>query len=366
MKNPPGPITQNADIRYLGRLLGDVIRAYGGDALFERIEGIRAGSVDRYRGVTRAGAPGHGLDALSLDDTLAFVRGFMLFSMLANLAEDRQGGAERLGPGRREPRCSGSPSEGVERSEAAALLDRALIVPVLTAHPTEVMRKSMIDHRNRIAELMRQRDRGPARDAARRCRRAGDPAPDRAAVADAAAAPRAHPGGRRSGDRAVLPARRVPAGAAATVLRAGSGCCRSVRSVSCGSASWIGGDRDGNPNVTAATAAARAAARLADAAGRLSAAAARARRGALDLDRAGHRDRRGAWRSREAQRRQPARSRATSPIAARCMGIVRATAPRRTKRLSDSRAGRRSGCRRTAYTQLRRNCARTWSRSPTA
>ena len=40
------------------------------------------------------------------------------------------------------------------------MLDRALIVPVLTAHPTEVMRKSMIDHRNRIAELMRLRDAG--------------------------------------------------------------------------------------------------------------------------------------------------------------------------------------------------------------
>src|SRR5690242_21467174 len=49
MNAQPKPITQNADIRYLGKLLGDVIRAYGGDALFERIESIRASSVDRYR-----------------------------------------------------------------------------------------------------------------------------------------------------------------------------------------------------------------------------------------------------------------------------------------------------------------------------
>ena len=41
-----------------------------------------------------------------------------------------------------------------------ALLDHALIAPVLTAHPTEVRRKSMIDHRNRIAELMALQDRG--------------------------------------------------------------------------------------------------------------------------------------------------------------------------------------------------------------
>lgn len=45
------PIAQNPDIRFLGRLLGDVIRGYGGAALYQRIEYIRATSVDRHRGV---------------------------------------------------------------------------------------------------------------------------------------------------------------------------------------------------------------------------------------------------------------------------------------------------------------------------
>ena len=155
----PTPIAQNADIRYLGKLLGDVIRAYGGDALFQRIEHIRATSVDRFRGIAGAAAVDRGLDALSLDETLAFVRGFMLFSMLANLAEDRQGGQRQAGDDVAHA-LERLASEGVSRAQAAALLDRALIVPVLTAHPTEVMRKSMIDHRNRIAELMRHRDLG--------------------------------------------------------------------------------------------------------------------------------------------------------------------------------------------------------------
>lgn len=44
---PAKPIAQNSDIRYLGKLLGDVIRAYGGERLFERIESIRASSVDQ-------------------------------------------------------------------------------------------------------------------------------------------------------------------------------------------------------------------------------------------------------------------------------------------------------------------------------
>jgi phosphoenolpyruvate carboxylase len=153
------PIAQNADIRYLGKLLGDVIRAYDGDALFQRIESIRAASVDRYRGIAGAAAVDRGLDALSLDETLAFVRGFMLFSMLANLAEDRQGAARHSGDDV-DAALRRLAEEGIGRDEAASLLDRALIVPVLTAHPTEVMRKSMIDHRNRIAGLMRQRDRG--------------------------------------------------------------------------------------------------------------------------------------------------------------------------------------------------------------
>ena len=152
-------ISQNPDIRYLGKLLGDVIRAYGGQELFQRIESIRASSVDRHRGLSGARVMDPGLKSLSLEETLAFVRSFMLFSMLANLAEDRQSGpigaAADLAWAVKQLEALGT-----SRAQVAHLLNRALVVPVLTAHPTEVMRKSMIDHRNRIAELMRQRDLG--------------------------------------------------------------------------------------------------------------------------------------------------------------------------------------------------------------
>jgi phosphoenolpyruvate carboxylase len=153
------PITQNADIRYLGRLLGDVIRSYGGQALFERIEAIRASSVQRHRGLGDEAALGQNLDALAPHEQLAFVRGFMLFSMLANLAEDRQGGA--TGPGLDVAAALETLEDlGVGRDAVAGLLEHALVVPVLTAHPTEVMRKSMLDHRARIAQLMALRDGG--------------------------------------------------------------------------------------------------------------------------------------------------------------------------------------------------------------
>jgi len=156
---PQLALTQNADIRFLGKLLGDVIRQYGGEQLFQRIENIRATSVDRHRGIADAQSMVRGLDALTLDDTLAFVRSFMLFSMLANLAEDRQGSVAEAGDSIASALKSLA-ADGIDAARAAELLDKALIVPVLTAHPTEVMRKSMIDHRSRIAELMRQRDLG--------------------------------------------------------------------------------------------------------------------------------------------------------------------------------------------------------------
>jgi phosphoenolpyruvate carboxylase len=251
VKPTPAPITQNTDIRYLGRLLGDVIRAYGGETLYQRIEGIRADSVDRYRGVFRPGGNGDGLAELGLDETLAFVRAFMLFSMLANLAEDREGGLNDSGQDLASAlqRLSG---EGVDREAASALLAQALIVPVLTAHPTEVMRKSMIDHRNRIAELMRYRDLGqfetPQGDdveqgllrqiallwQTRPLRRERIQVKDEVQVALSylrdvflPVLPRLYARWER-----LLPHRPQ------CFLRLGS---------------WIGGDRDGNPNVTAAT-----------------------------------------------------------------------------------------------------------------
>jgi phosphoenolpyruvate carboxylase len=109
------------------------------------------------------------LEALSLDDTLAFTRGFMLFSMLANLAEDRQatgstGAAPESGLGLADA-VRKLESDGVARDRILATLGRAKVTPVLTAHPTEVRRKSMIDHKTRIAELMALLDRGETRTA---------------------------------------------------------------------------------------------------------------------------------------------------------------------------------------------------------
>ncbi len=244
-------IEQNPDIRFLGRLLGDVIRKFGGENLFRRIEYIRSTSVDRYRGVITDDSVDPGLSALSQDEALAFVRGFMLFSMLANLAEDRQAGDAERGATLAEA-IEMLGTEGVEGGEVRDLLDQALIMPVLTAHPTEVRRKSMIDHKNRIAELMRMRDAGQAQTPD------GEPVEEAIArqiallwltrplrrerlfVADEVESAVSY---FRDIFLPVVPALYVRWESALgyrprTFLRLGS---------------WIGGDRDGNPNVTADT-----------------------------------------------------------------------------------------------------------------
>jgi phosphoenolpyruvate carboxylase len=243
------PSRVHDDVRFLGRLLGDAIRDYGGDALFRRIEYIRSAAVDRARGLGEGVDPG--LSALSGDEVLAFTRGFMLFSMLANLAEDQGNVAAEPGADMAAAleRLS---TEGVGRATTLSLLADALIVPVLTAHPTEVRRKSMIDRRNRIAELMALRETGATEtpdgdaleDAIRRqiallwqtrpLRR------ERLVVADEIETALSY---LRDVFLPVLPSlyarwERALGARPRAFLRVGS---------------WIGGDRDGNPNVTAQT-----------------------------------------------------------------------------------------------------------------
>ncbi len=149
-------VSQNPDIRYLGTLLGDVIREHGGERLFERTEHIRSASVSRHRGAEVIDLE---LDSLSLEEELAFVRGFGLFSMLANLAEDRDGIMAEADISFADA-VAELEAHGISREQVSAMLEDALVAPVLTAHPTEVRRKSIIDHRNRIGDLMRMRDAG--------------------------------------------------------------------------------------------------------------------------------------------------------------------------------------------------------------
>ncbi|OGB04626.1 MAG: phosphoenolpyruvate carboxylase [Burkholderiales bacterium RIFCSPHIGHO2_12_FULL_69_20] len=156
------------DIRLLGRLLGDVIREQEGKEAFELIERVRQLSVG-YR-LKKDASAGRVLDRLlknlSADQTVSVIRAFSYFSHLANIAEDRHHVRRRLHHSAQGHQQEGSLALSFERlhqadvrsADVAHMLTQAYISPVLTAHPTEVQRKSILDAERAIAELIGVRD----------------------------------------------------------------------------------------------------------------------------------------------------------------------------------------------------------------
>jgi phosphoenolpyruvate carboxylase len=250
------------DIRLLGRILGDVIREQEGAAAFDLIERVRQLSV-AYRLKADASA-GRVLDRLlknlSADQTVTVIRAFSYFSHLANIAEDQHHVRRRAVHERAGHLQEGSLALAFERlhradhraADIAATLASAYVSPVLTAHPTEVQRKSILDAERAIATLLGEREDRPTPE-----RLADNEALMRArvtqlwqtrmlriaklTVADevenalsyyTSTFLREIPRLYRDIERA------LPGHAVAPFLRMGQ---------------WIGGDRDGNPNVNAGT-----------------------------------------------------------------------------------------------------------------
>src|SRR5437867_3457603 len=158
------------DRRLLGRLLGDVISEQVGPETRERIETIRQTAVRFRRSLSDAALAGEAkavkaelelqLDALTIEETLHVVRAFSYFSHLLNIAEDaHQNRRRRAHAEGRSPRRPGSFAYALERAKAsgASLLEwfaRARVSPVLTAHPTEVQRQSILECEREIARLI--------------------------------------------------------------------------------------------------------------------------------------------------------------------------------------------------------------------
>ncbi|WP_395407057.1 phosphoenolpyruvate carboxylase [Pseudoduganella sp. UC29_106] len=157
------------DIRLLGRLLGDVLRDQEGEEVFSVVETIRQTAV-RFRREADAGAAKEldgMLKILTREQTITVVRAFSYFSHLANIAEDQHHIRRRrahLLAGSAPQRGSISyalcklKESGVELDTVNKFFNEALISPVLTAHPTEVQRKSILDAEHDIARLLASRD----------------------------------------------------------------------------------------------------------------------------------------------------------------------------------------------------------------
>ncbi|HEU0234200.1 MAG TPA: phosphoenolpyruvate carboxylase [Gallionella sp.] len=158
------------DARLLGRILGETLREQEGEASFQLIENVRRAAIrfrrtqdDRDRVQLE-----QILDALSPGETLIVVRAFSYFSQLSNIAEDLHHNRRH----RAHLKAGSAPKDGsltlalkrlkekrINKKTLQAFLDSALISPVLTAHPTEVQRKSILDCQLIISRLLSDRDR---------------------------------------------------------------------------------------------------------------------------------------------------------------------------------------------------------------
>ena len=158
-----GPLRD--DIRFLGAILGDTIRDQEGEAIYKTVEEIRQTSVRFHR--SRDPKDGKALtkilSQLSPREADLVIRSFSYFSHLANIAEDAHhrrrtrahafaGSKPRVGTIKRA--LSDAQEAGVTRAEIDDLLEKAFISPVLTAHPTEVRRKSTLTWEMAVARRL--------------------------------------------------------------------------------------------------------------------------------------------------------------------------------------------------------------------
>ena len=256
------------DVRLLGALLGDTIRTREGTAVFDAVEQVRA--------LSKGGRAGHAAEAaelsrvlmaLPVESALPLARAFSHFLNLANVAEQHHRIRRRRSYQRDDAAAPqrGSCAETFQRLIAAGVSPDRLfgavsamrVELVLTAHPTEVSRRTMIHKYNRVAALLARRDRPDLTAPERR----GVMEDLRREIASAWASEEV----RR---QRLTPQDEVRAGlvvfeqslwhavpmflrSADAALRAATGRGLPLDAAPVSFGSWIGGDRDGNPNVTA-------------------------------------------------------------------------------------------------------------------
>ena len=265
----PAPLRR--DVRLLGRLLGQVLEEAGGPSLLADVERLRRATIalrtaDGGRRQARAQVA-ELVAGFDLDRAELVARAFTVYFQLVNLAEE-QHRVRTL----RERRQDGGPvresfaaavaevKEAAGADGLAALLERLEVAPVLTAHPTEARRRAVVDALRRIAvELLRlDAPRLPGDDEATAVRRLLEEITGLWRTAQL----------RRDRPSPLDEVRSVMAVFDATLFRLVPAAYRALEQALAGDAagtgpppfrpylrwgSWVGGDRDGNPNVTAET-----------------------------------------------------------------------------------------------------------------
>ncbi len=157
------------DIRLLGGILGDTIREQSGDEVFDLVERARLESFRVRRSEIDRVDLAHIFDGMDIHRAIPVIRALTQFSLLANVAEDihrERRRAYHVLAGEPPPDSSLAATyrklaaANLDSTMAAEALTDALVSPVTTAHPTETRRRTVFDPQHRITELMRLRLHG--------------------------------------------------------------------------------------------------------------------------------------------------------------------------------------------------------------
>jgi len=242
-----------ADIRRLGELLGETLVRQEGQELLDLVEQVRA--LTRSDGEAAAAL----LEETDLETAAKLVRAFSTYFHLANVTEQvhrgRELGVHRAKEGSLLSRTADKLAQA-DPQQVADTLAHLAVRPVFTAHPTEAARRSVLTKLRRIAELLEQTDT-PTRPSGRRQadRRLAEVI-DLLWQTDELRIARPEPADEAR--NAVYYLDELYKRAVPDVLeelgeelaRIGVRLPEGVRPLTFGT--WIGGDRDGNPNVTPA------------------------------------------------------------------------------------------------------------------
>ncbi|MGE2725007.1 phosphoenolpyruvate carboxylase [Mycolicibacterium pulveris] len=157
------------DIRLLGGILGDTIREHNGAEIFDLVERARVESFRVRRSEIDRAELAAMFDGIAVRKSIAIIRAFTQFALLANVAEDIHRERRRAihVAGGESPQDSSLAatyakldSAQLDSDRVAEALSGALVSPVITAHPTETRRRTIFSTQHRITELMRQRLHG--------------------------------------------------------------------------------------------------------------------------------------------------------------------------------------------------------------
>ena len=256
-----------ADIRLLGTILGDTVREQNGDEVFDLVERARVESFRVRRSEIDRAEISHMFDGIDIHFAIPIARAFSHFALLANVAEDIHRERRRhIHVGAGEPPQDSSLAGTYAKLDRAELdsatiaeaLRGALVSPVITAHPTETRRRTVFVTQHRITELMRlhaegHTETGDGRNIERELRRQVLTLWQTALIRLSRL---------QITDEIDVGLRYYPAALFEVIPQVNAEVRDALRARWPGAellsgpilqpGSWIGGDRDGNPNVTAA------------------------------------------------------------------------------------------------------------------